>query len=77
MSCQFPSTGDLPDPGIEPESPPLQADSLPPSYQESLRHRSRYIYRVQQDQEGCFSYFTLYMFLMFGFLQTDYAVCVM
>ena len=25
----FPSTGDLPDPGIEPESPALQADSLP------------------------------------------------
>ena len=25
----FPSPGDLPDPGIEPESPELQADSLP------------------------------------------------
>ena len=25
----FPSLGDLPDPGIEPESPALQADSLP------------------------------------------------
>ena len=25
----FPSPGDLPDPGIEPESPTLQADSLP------------------------------------------------
>ena len=25
----FPSSGDLPDPGIEPESPPLWADSLP------------------------------------------------
>ena len=25
----FPSTGDLPDPGIEPGSPALQADSLP------------------------------------------------
>ena len=24
----FPSPGDLPDPGLEPESPPLQADSL-------------------------------------------------
>ena len=24
----FPSPGDLPDPGIEPVSPPLQADSL-------------------------------------------------
>ena len=25
----FPSPGDLPDPGMEPESPELQADSLP------------------------------------------------
>ena len=25
----FPPLGDLPDPGIEPRSPPLQADSLP------------------------------------------------
>ena len=25
----FPSPGDLPDPGIEPESPALQVDSLP------------------------------------------------
>ena len=25
----FPSPGDLPDPGIEPGSPALQADSLP------------------------------------------------
>ena len=25
----YPSPGDLPDPGIEPESPVLQADSLP------------------------------------------------
>ena len=25
----FPSPGDLPDPGIKPESPALQADSLP------------------------------------------------
>ena len=29
----FPSPGDLPDLGIEPSSPALQADSLPPSHQ--------------------------------------------
>ena len=29
----FPSPGDLPDPGIKPLSPALQADSLPPSHQ--------------------------------------------
>ena len=31
----FPSPGDLPDPGIEPASPALQADSLPLSYKTS------------------------------------------
>ena len=31
----FPSPGDLHDPGIEPRSPVLQADSLPLSYQGS------------------------------------------
>ena len=31
----FPSPGDLPDPGIEPGSPALQADALPPSHQGS------------------------------------------
>ena len=29
----FPSPGDLPDPGIEPKSPALLADSLPPELQ--------------------------------------------
>ena len=29
----FPSPGDLPDPGIEPESPALQSDSLSTSYE--------------------------------------------
>ena len=32
----FPSPEDLPDPGIEPRSPALQADSLPRSHQGSL-----------------------------------------
>ena len=32
----FPSPGNLPNPGIEPESPTWQADSLPLSHQESL-----------------------------------------
>ena len=29
MGLPFPSPGDLPDPGIEPGSPTLQADALP------------------------------------------------
>ena len=32
----FPSPGDLPDPGIEPRSPALQADSLPTELQREL-----------------------------------------
>ena len=32
----FPSRGDLPDPGIEPGSPALQADSLSPSHTVAL-----------------------------------------
>ena len=30
IGLPFPSPGDLPEPGIEPGSPALQADSLPP-----------------------------------------------
>ena len=36
----FPSPGDLPDPGIEPVSPALQADSLPPEPPEKCRANS-------------------------------------
>ena len=32
------SSGDLPDPGIKPWSPALQADSLPPELQQKPRH---------------------------------------
>ena len=28
VGCHFPSSGDLPDPGIEPRSPAFQADTL-------------------------------------------------
>ena len=35
----FPSPGDLPDPGIEPMSPSLQADSLPAVMREGPRRR--------------------------------------
>ena len=35
----FPSPGDLPDPGIEPGSPALQADSLPSELQGKLMNR--------------------------------------
>ena len=38
----FPSPGDLPDPGIEPGSPALQADSLP-SEPPGIEIRTRYM----------------------------------
>ena len=37
----FPSPGDLPDPGIEPGSPALQADALPSEPQGSLIFHSK------------------------------------
>ena len=37
----FPSPGDLPDPGIEPRSPALQADSLPAGFQHLLNQLFR------------------------------------
>ena len=39
--CHFPFLGDLPDPGIEPESPTLQADSL------SWNHQGRPVMNVK------------------------------
>ena len=40
----FPSPGDLPDPGIEPVSPALQADSSPMSHQGSPLYRPHTVY---------------------------------
>ena len=37
VGCPFPF-GDLPDPGVKPAPPPLQADSLPPSHLGNLRN---------------------------------------
>jgi len=38
----FPSPGDLPDPGIEPGSPALQADALPSDTSKSILRRRKY-----------------------------------
>jgi len=38
LSPSFPSPGDLPNPGIEPRSPTLQADSLPAEPQENPKN---------------------------------------
>ena len=40
----FPSPGDLPDPGIEPRSPALQADSLPTELQWKPQNLEEYIF---------------------------------
>ena len=43
----FPSPGDLPDPGIEPTSPVLQADTLPLSHKESpLSNNIKWIFII-------------------------------
>ena len=39
----FPSPGDLPDPGIEPQSPALQADSLPSELPGKLKNMEHII----------------------------------
>ena len=40
----FPSPGDLPDPGIEPGSPALQADSLPTELQGKPQVKQKYMF---------------------------------
>ena len=43
----LPSLGDLPDPGIEPRSPTLQADALtsvPPGFSKTLTNLVRHIF---------------------------------
>ena len=47
----FPSPGDLPDPGIEPRSPALQADSLPSEPPEKLPRWGK----ISGDEKGKFS----------------------
>ena len=43
----FPSPGDLPNPGIEPRSPALQADSLPTVAREALKkHETKQIFKI-------------------------------
>ena len=55
----LPTPGDLPDPGIEPESPALPVDSLPLSYQGSPRTVSVVLkwgpFCPHQHQQGIFS----------------------
>ena len=43
----FPSPGDLPNPGIEPRSPALQADSLPAEpYGKPIKHTVSWHYQI-------------------------------
>ena len=45
----FPSPGDLPDPGMEPGSPPLQADALPSELPEKPKHINFSIMKQRQE----------------------------
>ena len=59
--CPFPSPGDLPGPGIEPECPALQADSLPSAHQESPEdaqekaQNSQMLFNIGEVFSFCFS----------------------
>ena len=44
----FPSPGDLPDPGMEPRSPTLQADALPSELPSDIDE-----YMVRKDEVHC------------------------
>jgi len=43
---QFPSPGDLPNPGIKPRSPALQVDSLPAEPPGKPQHSANFFYKV-------------------------------
>ena len=47
-----PSPGDLPNPGIEPRSPTLQADSLPSEPPEKLVQSEAALYKKQKQEMG-------------------------
>ena len=44
----FPSPGDLPDPGIEPKSPALQADALPSELPGKPKNLMFTVYRIDK-----------------------------
>ena len=46
VGCHFPSSGDLPDPGIEPGSPAFQADALTSEKKSKTTKRDGAIYHV-------------------------------
>ena len=49
----FPSPGDLPDPGIEPGSPALQADALPSEPPVKPQYICMYVYSVSYSLQPC------------------------
>ena len=48
----FPSSGDLPDPGIQPGSPRLQADALP-SEPSNINYGTLTVSRAREAQQPC------------------------
>ena len=59
----FPSPGDLPDPGIEPRSPALQADALPsePPGKERLSEKGMFENTPESGREGAWGYLGISM----------------
>ena len=57
VSCQFPSPGDLPNPGIKPRSPTLQAESLPAELQvKPICHKKEQNFAICSNIDGLGGY---------------------
>ena len=70
----FPSPGDLPDPGIEPRSPTLQADSLPTEPQGKPKNTGEgslsllhWIFPTQESNQGLLDCRRILVFLLLSF----------
>ena len=73
----FPSTGDLPDPGMEPRSPALQADALPPEPPGKAQGIHNLQGRVYLQEELCFSQEDTWgVFVQMGLTQKTYKIII-
>ena len=68
----FPSPGDLPNPGIEPESPALQADALPSEPLGTFTHLFKRLFR------DSLAYLCVYIYMIVSRVHHDiYRECVL
>ena len=60
----FPFSRDLPNPGIEPRSPALQADSLPAELSGKPFYKNRGVYRQQSTSSGSVTIIQLFFCIL-------------